>query len=771
MKNKILKFIFIVSLIFSSQSFSQSIKKIEFIGLNVYPESTLLSILEPINLSEFNETTSNNLIKILFQTGFFSNISISETDENIQISVNENPIIRYFDFDNNEQSGFANWFTMEEQLFSSELLNNLADENNLSPGNILTDLKISSFKTLVESKYLDAGFYNIDINNKVTIDSQNRAGITFIINQGKRAKITNLSIIGASNISEDKLLNNFSIGEADFFIMNYFTNNDEYSENEFIKGLESITNLYFDSGYLDFKVTGVDKSLNSNNEELSIIISISEGVKYKLGNISIEGELGNQTEESLISILNLKSGEIFNRNSIISDIQKITDLYADQGYAFVDINPITSDFLDTINISYIISLNKKVYVNRINIQGNTRTQDEVIRREIGIAEGGLYSRSALRKSILKLRRLGYFSDVQMEATEIINMPDKINLTFVVEETQTGSVSFSVSHSNNYGISVGAGIQEKNIFGSGNTFNADFKVSESFNKISFYFKNPNFNELNHSISIGAFVSELKDNDVVQNSYEVNTKGLSLGYGIPLKEDTRIEASLEFSQNEVKCGALFLTSNYESSQCASSTNDEFKLSANWNENTLNAFMYPTDGASNSISAGIALPIGDYRYFNIGASHQSYEPINDNLTLKLTGDLKIASGYNNKELPFFKRYFGGGSGSVRGFGNKTLGPIYPNGKSKGGEVSILGSANLITPAFFFENNENMRMSAFIDAGNIFEKSSNIQLEDIRISAGLGFAYLSPIGAIGIFASTPILKKDGDIIEEFGFSLGTGF
>jgi len=191
----------------------------------------------------------------------------------------------------------------------------------------------------------------------------------------------------------------------------------------------------------------------------------------------------------------------------------------------------------------------------------------------------------------------------------------------------------------------------------------------------------------------------------------------------------------------------------------------------KNTLNSFLYPTEGVSNSINTGISLPLGDYRYFNISADHASYAPINDNATLKLSGSLNLAKGFSSKKLPFYKRHFGGGSGSVRGFGNKTLGPLYPNGKAKGGELSILGSANIIAPAFFFEDNEKMRMSVFIDAGNIFEKSSNIKLGDIRMSTGFGFAYLSPIGSIGAFVSTPILKKSGDKIESFGFSLGSGF
>jgi len=532
-----------------------------------------------------------------------------------------------------------------------------------------------------------------------------------------------------------------------------------------------MTNKYFDSGYLDFQILNIESKLDDNKEKISINIIVSEGIEYQLGQVTFNGEIGVVDIAELNSAISMREGDVFNRNLVIKDIQTLTDLFADKGYAFININPVTSEFLNSVNINFDISLNKKVYINRISIKGNTRTQDEVVRREIGISEGGLYSRSVLRDSLIKLRRLGYFSDVQISTAEVEGMPDKIDISFLVEETQTGSVSFSVSHSNNYGVSFGAGIEEKNIFGSGNTLNANFNISESYNRLSFFFMNPNYNDQGHSLSFGAFKSEINDDEVASNSYEIDTLGFSLGYGIPLTNDTRVNTEFEYSENKVKCSSLFSGSGYESSQCATSDNDELKFKVDWTKNTLNDYLYPTDGINTSLSAGISLPPGDYRYFNINADHKSYKPISETVTLKLTSNVNLSKGYDNKELPFYKRNFGGGSGSVRGFGNKTLGPLYPNGKAKGGEIAILGSANLITPAFFIDNNEKMRMSAFIDAGNIFENSSNLKLGDIRISAGLGFAYLSPIGAIGAFISTPVHKKDGDIIEDFGFSLGTGF
>jgi outer membrane protein insertion porin family len=771
MKNKLNKLLVLLFLFFTSQAFSNPVVEINFIGLNNTTESTLLKYVPFKVGNEYSDTASDEIINSLFNTGLFSDISITNNYGVINISFVENPTIKYFEFNLDSGSGFSNWLKNEKKLLTPEQLNEIVAANKLSPGNPFTQQKLDEIILALNSKYFESGYYNVVISQKTLIDTQNRVGIDITIEQGERAKIEKFKISGASSVSEETLTKFFKIGESDMSIINYFTKKDLFSQTEFDKGIETMTYYYFNKGFLDFTILDIVTNLDNDKEKISIDIKISEGIQYKLGKVSFDGEFGQISPSVINNAITLNEGDVFNRESMIQDIQAITDLFADEGYAFVDVNPVISELLDTVNINFKISLNKKVYINRIVISGNTRTQDDVIRREIGVSEGGLYSRSSLRNSLLKLRRLGYFSDVQISTSEVEGMPDKIDIVFFVEETKTGAISFSVSHSNNYGVSLGAGIQEKNIFGSGNTLNANFKVSESYNRISFYFMNPNYNDQGHSVSIGAFKSEINDDDVAENSYEIDTLGFSFGYGIPLSNNTRINTELEYSENEIKCSALFSGTGYESSQCADKNNDEFKLNINWNQNTLNDYQYPTEGINNSLSAGIALPPGDYRYFNLNADHTSYRPVSDTTTLKLTGNFNLSKGYSDKALPFYKRNFGGGSGSVRGFANKSLGPLYPNNKAKGGEIAILGSANLIAPAFFIEDNEKMRLSAFIDAGNIYEKSSNIKLGDIRMSAGFGFAYLSPIGSIGAFISTPILKKDGDIIEDFGFSLGTGF
>jgi outer membrane protein insertion porin family len=344
------------------------------------------------------------------------------------------------------------------------------------------------------------------------------------------------------------------------------------------------------------------------------------------------------------------------------------------------------------------------------------------------------------------------------------------IKFVVQETKTGALSAGLSHSQNFGMSFNAGIREKNFLGSGNTLNAELQYSETYKKLSLYFENPYFNNEKHSINYGLFMSSIDDNQVSQDSYQINSTGFSFGYGVPLTENTRLNAKLQYSNNSIACGSTFASAGYELAQCTYDSRNEIKLNLNWTESTLNHYMYPTEGTSNTLNIDLGLPLGDYQYIKIDANHRSYKQLNNNLTLKLTGDLGIATGYGSEALPFYKRYFGGGSGSVRGFKSKTLGPVYPNGNPKGGEFSILASANIISPITFIDESENMRMSVFVDVGNVYENIS-LDLGELRMSTGVAFAYMSPIGAIGIYTALPLLKKSGDVTEDFAVSLGTGF
>jgi outer membrane protein insertion porin family len=381
----------------------------------------------------------------------------------------------------------------------------------------------------------------------------------------------------------------------------------------------------------------------------------------------------------------------------------------------------------------------------------------------------------------------------MEVTKLKEFDDKINLHFSVEETKTGAFTIGLSHSNSSGAAFNMGIKENNFLGMGNTLNATLTSSEAVKEMSFYFSDPYFTEDQHSISYGVFSKSLDGSELGVASYQYDEIGFNAGYGIPITEETNIKVGIRASNKDITCGYQFGgtdgpdidtdgvgpdidTDNYvgrgfETTQCAGDDKTEVKVNINWSNNTLNNFNYPTDGQKNSFSLDLALPIADFRYYKLDASHKSYRPIGNDLTWKVNASLGLAQGYGGKELPFFERYYGGGSSSVRGFDFNSLGETYTDGKAKGGELSLLAGTSIISPMKFINGSKNMRMSAFIDAGSVEEKASNISLDKIRVSTGVAFSWLTPVGPLGIYAATPLVKKSSDKTKTIEFTLGTSF
>jgi len=761
MKKTTLQLLISASIFSASTALADPIRSIEILGLDSISRGTVLSYLPVETGDDYNSQISGKIIRDLYKTSFFKDIEVSQVNQVLKIKLLENPHIKFLDVVN-----------YSDKVINEDALNQILKSMNLSQGKIFNKRQLDKLISQLKASYISKGYYGINISKKIEVDTQNRVGIELDISEGDVAKISSMVVTGGKVHDEDDLLDLFEIGEADFFIMNYFTEKDHYSKIALDAGIEAMKSLYINSGYLDFKINKIQTKLSDNKENIDIDIQINEGEQYKVGGIKFTGDLLNQPIEELRELLTFKKDDIFERTKVIESIQAITDVFADQGYAFAKINPITSENTEThtINLTIDISLNNKVYINRITISGNTRTQDEVIRREIGINEGELYSNTELNDSIKKIKRLGYFSDVKMEVSKLKGFEDKINLNFSVEETKTGAITIGISHSNSSGSSFEIGIKEKNFLGTGNTLNAALSNSAAVQEMNLYFSDPYFTKDKHSISYGIFYKVVDGSALDVASFKTNEVGFSLGYGIPLTKDTRIGTDVRVSSRDITCGTTFATQ--EISQCASSDKTEVKTNLNWSNNTLDNFNYPTEGRKNNISFDLALPIADFQYYKLDASHKSYYPLGNDLTWKVNGSLGLAQGYGGKELPFFKRYYGGGSSSVRGFDFNSLGATYDGTTTaKGGELSLLVGTSIISPMKFVNDSKNMRMSVFIDAGSVEEKASNIGFDEMRVSTGVAFSWLTPIGPLGIYAAKPLVKKSGDKTKTIEFTLGTSF
>ncbi len=747
----------------SFASINIEIKKIEILGLHAISRGTVLSYL-PLEVGDqYTDQTSDKIIRDLYKTSFFKNIEVSHDQNTLKIIITENPAIKYIDILN-----------YSKKVIDEDILGKTLKDMDLTQGEIFNQKDFNSLLKELKSLYVSKGYYGVKITPTIKPDSNNRVGIEINIEEGDPARIKSMKIAGAKAFDEQTLLDFFAIGEADSFIVNFFTERDQFSQTALDAGVEQMRSFYVNQGYLDFKVNKSDTELTDDKQNINVAIEINEGEQYKLGEIRFTGNLLDQSLSKLSGLLIISSGDVFERKNIVKSIKSITSLYADFGYAFAKVDPIPDENRKThiIDLTINVALGKKIYINRITIEGNTRTQDDVVRREISIEEGGIYSNTKLDDSIKRIKRLGFFSNVKMDITKTKHLPDKINLHFTVVETKTGSFTLGISHANTTGVAFNAGIQEKNFLGTGNTLNANISSSSAVKEANFYFLNPYFTKDKHSISYGIFTKDVDGAELDVASYKINTQGLSLGYGVPLSEDTRIHAELRPSVSSIECGADLAD---EEEQCSTFTDNqtELKLSFNWSNNTLDDYSFPTSGHKNKLVFSVALPAGELQYYKFDAAHQSYYNLGSDFVFKANTVLGVAQGYGGVELPFFRRYHGGGYSSVRGFDFNSLGPQYDDiEKSKGGEVSFLAGVSVISPLTFVKDSKNMRVSAFLDTGGIFETVKNINIQDeMRASVGLAFSWLTPIGPLGIYLAHPILSKDSDHIKTFEFTIGNTF
>jgi len=762
MKNKFLLLFFSLFFIISS-SYAEVLEKIEITGLNVIDRGTVLSYL-PIEVGDnLTDKTIETVRESLIKTGFFSQVKTDLILRSLNISLNENPTVKYLDIENFK----------DNEVLSDEIILNLKKNHDLITGKIFQKKNLENLLMQIKSLYELNGFYSSQLSFKIDIDSNNRAGIVIDIEEGNQALIESLKFSGNDFFESDFLADLIDVGEPDFFLLNYFTEKDSFNKKIFDSGIENIKNEYLKSGFLNIEFEDIKMSLDKNNEKLSIFIKISEGPQFRLNNISIVGQDIKFSENEINNFFEVSKGDPIDQKLIIEGIKKLSNSYANKGFAFaaIDSSLASSEKSDEVNVNINVSLNNKVYINRIIFSGNTKTQDNVLRREMKILEGQLYSKKDIDDSIIRLKRLNYFDNVSLSIQRSSVDSDKVNLLIKVSEKKTGEMSIGLAHSSSTGAAVNAGVRQRNFFGTGNTLDLKFTNSEAVEEISLYFLDPHYNIEGHQFSYGVFSKKLDASNLDVSSYQIDEIGAQFGYGIPIDSDSDIFGELRFSSLDVFCGSTFASSGYELEQCSKNYSHETTSSLNYSSNTLNDNLFPTKGTRKNLKALISIPgLSDFNYFELKSGTQTYFDLSDNLTLKTGLDLNYSQGYAGDDLPFFKRHYSGGSSSIKGFDFNSLGSKYPDGNPKGGELSFLANTTLISP-MKYDGMDKMRVGAFVDMGGLSEKISSFEVDDIRISSGVSFVWATPIGPLSIYFAKPLKKKTDDATKSFSFELGSNF
>jgi outer membrane protein insertion porin family len=532
-----------------------------------------------------------------------------------------------------------------------------------------------------------------------------------------------------------------------------------------------LRSFYQDQGFLEFSIESTQVSISPNKADVDITITVSEGRRYTISSISLAGDLAVD-ESEIQKMIRLKTGAPYSRAKLQAASKNIGERLGAEGYAFANVNavPEINKEEGTVAFTFYIDPGRRVYVRKINISGNIKTRDEVIRREVRQMEGAWYDGPRIERSKVRIRRLGYFDDVNIETPPVAGSPDQVDLNITVVERNTGQFLVGVGYSSADKIALQASISQQNVFGSGNSLTIGMNTSASMQNYSMYFTDPYWTVNGVSRTVEVYKTYIDTSDLAVSYYKSNTLGAAVSFGVPITETDTISLGVRLENTKLEVDATESPQAYIDfvKEYGRATNN-FMLSSGWTRDTRDDITFPSRGRLQTIYSEVAVPPGDLTYWKVQYVHQWFWPIYDPLVLMLRGEVGYADGFGGKPMPFFKAFYAGGVGSVRGYETSSLGPQDKDGNALSGRRKIVGNAEVFFP--LIENDRSVRGSVFFDVGQIYQDGQQSDNEAFHYSSGFGVAWNSPIGAIKVSYGYPIAKKPHDRVQNFQFQLGSVF
>ncbi|UOA09197.1 outer membrane protein assembly factor BamA [Methylobacter sp. S3L5C] len=714
------------------------VKDIQVKGLQRISLGTVYNYL-PVNVGEkFSLDNVSPAIKALFKTGFFKDVTLEREGSTLIVKVVERPSIAKIIFEGNKD-------------LSKDDLTKALDKIGLAEGKIFDRQVLDKVEQELTRQYLSHGKYGLKIKTDVSNLTRNRVGIHIKISEGRVTKIKQINVVGNNAFDDKTLIGKFELSTSN--LLSFYTKDDQYSKQKLAGDLETLRSYYLDRGYVNFAVESTQVAITPDKKDIYVTINIKEGDVYKLSKVKLAGNLVVAPDE-LIKLVSIGPTEIFSRKSATETSKAIQDRLGDEGYAFANVNmvPEINESQKTVDMTFFVDPGKRVYVHQINMSGNTKTRDEVLRREMRQMEASWASSSKIERSKTRLERLGYFETVNVETPPVVGTSDQIDVNYKVVEKASGNLSAGVGFSQVQGIVLNANIAQDNIFGSGKRVNIAFNNSSYLTSYQFGFFNPYFTT--DGVSQGYNLGYTKRNAGAINiaNYNTNIANAGINFGIPLNEFDQLRFDTDVKHTTL--GTTYYSSNEIKNFIAEQGDKFFTLgqSVSWSHDTLNRALFPNKGGQQRLSGLITVPGSDLEYYKIGYRHQHYFPLAKDFTFKLNGEVGYGGGYGNTNaLPFFENYFAGGTGSIRGFKNNTLGPRDSNGYPLGGTTKIMANAELFFPVPFMAETKSIRLGTFFDAGSL---NDSFSINNLKYSAGISGEWLSPFGALSVSAAYPLNK-----------------
>jgi outer membrane protein insertion porin family len=733
-----------------------SLRDIRVEGLQRVEPGTVFGSL-PFRVGDtYSDDKGAAAIRSLFSLGLFKDVRIDVSGDVVVVVLEERPTVSDISF-----SGVKE--------FDNEVLRKALRDVGLTDGRPFDKALADRAEQELKRQYLNRSMYAAQVVTTVTPVERNRVNLNFSVVEGDVAKIRDIRVVGTRAFSENTLKDLFDLDTGGW--LSWYTKSDRYSRPKLAADLETLKSFYLTRGYLEFNIDSTQVALSPNKDEVTLAINITEGNRYVVSSVKLVGDfLGKETDfKSLISV---QAGEPYNADKVTATTKAFTDYFGAFGFAFarVEAVPEIDRATGQVVLTFQAQPSRRAYVRRINIAGNNRTRDEVIRRELRQFESAWYDSDRIKLSRDRVDRLGYFTQVGVDTQEVVGAPDQVDLQMTVAEKPTGNLSVGAGYSQAEKLSFVGGIKQENVFGTGNYLGIDLNTSKFNRQVSVTTTDPYFTQDGISRTVDVYYRTTRPYTQQGGDYQLITPGFNVRFGIPFTETDTVYFGGGAESTKIVSGTSMPAAYLEFARQYGERSVSIPLTVGWTRDDRDSALIPTNGRLQRVQTEWGVG-GDTRYLRANYQFQQYIPLNKQFTLAFNSDLGWGKGLGGRPFPVFKNFFGGGLGSVRGFEQGTLGSRDITGAFIGGPKKVALNAEILAPFPGAGNDRTLRVFGFVDAGNVYGETDKLDAGTLRASVGVGLSWLSPVGPLRIAYANPIRKFAGDKIQKIQFQIGTSF
>ncbi len=739
-----------------------TVRDIRVEGLQRIEPGTVFASL-PFRVGDrYSDDKGAAAIRALFALGLFKDVRLETQGDVLVVVVQERPSVAAVEF-----------IGLKE--FDKDVLVKALKDVGLSEGRPFDKALADKAEQELKRQYISRSLYGAEVVSTATPVDRNRVNLTFTITEGGPAKIAQIDIVGNQAFSDETLRDQFNLDTGGW--MSWYTKSDRYSRTKLNADLEALRSYYLSQGFLEFRIDSTQVAMSPNKQDMAITINVTEGERFVISGVKLEGDYLNR-EEEFKALVKIAVGKPYNAETVAETTKAFTEYFGKFGFAFARVEAKPQIDRRNNRVQFVLQADpsRRAYVRRIQVAGNERTRDEVIRREFRQLEAAWYDGDKIRLSRDRVDRLGYFTQVNVETQEVPGAPDQVDLLFTVAEKPTGSISLGAGFSSAEKVALSFGIRQENAFGSGNYLAVEVNTSKFNRNLVLSTTDPYFTKNGISRTLDLFQRTTRPYLGDVNAYSLINSGAGLRFGVPVTERDTVFMGINAEQTEIREGTGLPDAYRDYAERFGTTSTALPLTLGWARDGRDSALVPTRGSLQRVNADVSVA-GDVRYARASYQFQQYYPLSKKYTLAFNTDLGWGQGLKGQPYPLFKNFYVGGLGSVRGFEQSTLGPSERNSSTNtamiylGGPKKVVFNAELMMPFPGAGNDRTLRLFGFTDVGSAFGETQQVSADALRASAGIGLSWISPMGPLRFSYAVPIRKQTEDKIQRLQFQIGTSF